>query len=255
MEIWIAISGLLVGIIIGATGMGGGMIMTPLLIFGFGVPPAVAIGTDLIFASTTKSFGSWQHWRQKTIDFSLLGRVAMGSIPGMIVGLFFLYLLKQGNEAILNLVITKTLAVVFILISIVMLLQLIIKKRMVASGSSSDIKTGTLISIGFLVGLLVAITSVGSGTLFIALLLWLYPLNASALVGTDLLHGVLITGLAGLAHFYLGTIDLALAANLLAGSIPGVLIGSKLMIRLPNLYVRISLIVMMLVLSIILLYR
>lgn len=253
MDLWITISGLFVGMLIGATGMGGGIIMTPLLLFVFGVSPAVAIGTDLLFASVTKSVGSLQHWRQKTIDFKLLLRVSLGSIPGTLAGLSLIYLLKE-NEATLNLLITKSISVVFIVISIVMLLQLYVKKKTAAVKGSSELKSSVLMAIGFLTGFLVAITSVGSGTLFIALLLWLYPWKASALVGTDLLHGVLITGLAGLAHAYLGTIDYVLVLQLLAGSIPGVLIGCRITLNLPDLYIRIILITMMLVTSFILLF-
>lgn len=253
MDLWITISGLFVGILVGTTGMGGGIIMTPLLLFVFGVPPAVAIGTDLIFASVTKTVGSLQHWRQKTLDFKLLLRVALGSIPGTLAGLYLIFLLKE-NEATLNMFVTKSISVVFILISIVMLLQLYAKKKTTAVRDSSELKTSILMAIGFLTGFLVAITSVGSGTLFMALLLWIYPWKASTLVGTDLLHGVLITGLAGLAHTYLGTIDYVLVLQLLAGSIPGVLIGSKITVKLPDLYIRIVLITMMMITSFVLIF-
>ncbi|MEH7223934.1 sulfite exporter TauE/SafE family protein [Bacillus sp. JJ1566] len=254
MDVWISISGLIVGMIIGATGMGGGIIMTPLLLFGFGVSPAVVVGTDLIFAAVTKSFGALQHWRQRTIDFNLLLRVAIGSVPGTLTGLLLLYFIKQDNQADLNLFITQGISIAFILISIVMLLKLFVWKKSLFDGSK-QVNTTVLISIGFLTGLLVAITSVGSGTLFIALLLWLYPLKSSALVGTDILHGVLITGLAGFAHSFLGTIDYVLVLQLLAGSIPGVLIGSRITLKLPDLYIRLLLITMMLVTSFILLSR
>lgn len=118
MDPWILISGLFVGLIMGATGMGGGIIMTPLLLFVFGVPPAVAIGTDLIFASVTKSFGVLQHWRQRTIDFALLSRVILGSAPGTILGLLLLYMLNRDDQAALNLFITKSISVAFMVISI-----------------------------------------------------------------------------------------------------------------------------------------
>ena len=135
-----------------------------------------------------------------------------------------------------------------------MLLQLYTRKKAEVAMDFPKMKTPILIGIGFLTGLLVAITSVGSGTLFIALLLWLYPWKASALVGTDLLHGVLITGLAGLAHSYLGTIDYVLVLQLLAGSIPGVLVGSRITVKLPDVYIRIVLITMMMITSFILLF-
>jgi uncharacterized membrane protein YfcA len=255
MDLWVAISGLLVGMMIGATGMGGGIVMTPILLFVFGVPPAVAIGTDLIFAAVTKSFGALQHWRQRTLDFPLLRRVALGSVPGTVIGLSLIYFLQRENEAALNLFVTKSISVVFVLISVVMLLQLFMRKKGSAFDGLSEVRASTLVMIGFLTGLLVAVTSVGSGTLFIALLLWLYPWKASALVGTDLLHGVLITGLAGAAHSYLGTIDGELVLQLLAGSIPGVLIGSRITVTLPDLYIRIVLILMMMITSFMLLFR
>lgn len=253
MDLWITISGLFVGMLVGATGMGGGIIMTPLLLFVFGVSPAVAIGTDLVFASVTKSLGAWQHWRQKTLDIPLLLRVALGSVPGTLTGLLLIYLLKE-NEATLNLFVTKSISIVFILISIIILLQLYSRKKATADKVVSELKTPVLIGIGFLTGLLVAITSVGSGTLFMALLLWFYPWKASSLVGTDLLHGVLITGLASLAHSYLGTIDYVLVLQLLAGSIPGVLIGSRITVKLPDLYIRIVLVTIMMITSFILLF-
>lgn len=253
MDPWVIFSGLLVGSIIGATGMGGGAIMTPLLILGFGVPPAIAVGTDLIFAFVTKLFGTWQHWRQKSIDFSLLKRVALGSIPGTISGIWLLHHILFENSILLNLILSKLLAILFLCTSVIMLIQLYGKDLSVHHQPHPALQLFRLVSIGFLVGFLVAITSVGSGTLFIALLLLIYPFSASKLVGTDLFHGVVIIGLSAIAHYYIGTIDMDLVINLLLGSIPGVLLGSRLTKQLPDKLVRIVIIVM-LVLSAIKLY-
>lgn len=238
MDISLIVSGVLVGIVIGATGMGGGLIMTPLLMFGFGVAPSIAVGTDLIFASVTKIFGAWQHWRQKTIDFKLLKNVALGSIPGTLVGIFVLRWAKTNLQIPFDVFISKALGIVFLIIAVVMVLQIFKKQKTNTNRQISNMNPLVVGIIGLLVGFLVAITSVGSGTLFIALLLFLYPYAASRLVGTDIIHGVLITGIAAMAHITLGTIDLLFAGKLLVGSIPGVLIGSKLSIKLPDRYIK-----------------
>jgi uncharacterized membrane protein YfcA len=242
MDTWLMMSGFVVGMVIGVTGMGGGLIMTPLLMFGFGMAPAMAVGTDLIFAATTKIFGAWQHWRQKTIDISLLKRVAMGSIPGTLIGMVLLYRIKEFGGDQLDSFISKALAFVFLFIAIVMLMQMIRNSGERNNAASGRFHTWNVIGIGFLVGLLVAITSVGSGTLFVALLLYLYPYSANRLVGTDILHGVLITGIAGIGHFFLGSVDVGMATGLLLGSIPGVLIGSKMSVKLPDTYIRLGII-------------
>ncbi|UFJ42532.1 sulfite exporter TauE/SafE family protein [Brevibacillus humidisoli] len=247
MDIWLIISGWCVGIVIGATGMGGGLIMTPLLILGFGVPPKVAVATDLIFASVTKLFGAWQHWRQQTVDYVLLKRVLLGSIPGTLIGIVVLKWLADGHENLPDEFISKTLAIVFFVIVAIMILQSAKKRMGEQLADGTQMKLARVAIIGFVVGFLVAVTSVGSGSLFAALLFLTYPFSAARLVGTDIVHGVLITGLAGLSHFFLGTIDLALAGNLLLGSVPGVLIGSKLGAVLPDRVIRLGLIVMLLV--------
>ncbi|WP_199621725.1 sulfite exporter TauE/SafE family protein [Paenibacillus alkalitolerans] len=250
MDIWLIIIGCFVGFVVGVTGMGGGLLMTPLLILGFGIAPQVAVGTDLIFASVTKMFGAWQHFRQKTVDLKLLTRVLMGSIPGTIAGILFLEWMQYRNESLPDEFIRQTLAIVFLLASAVMILQMIIKNNRRDSVEGLNMKLVTVMILGFAVGFLVAVTSVGSGSLFIAILMLLYPFSASKLVGTDIVHGVLITGLAGISHFYLGKIDLILAVNLLTGSIPGVLIGSKFGAKAPDYVIRFGLILMLIIVSV-----
>jgi uncharacterized protein len=246
MDIWMILCGFFVGILIGGTGMGGGLLITPLLIFGFKLTPSEAVGTDLIFAAVTKFFGTWQHWKQKTIDYILLKWVCHGSIPGMAFGLLFLNLIK--NMMFLNLFISRSLGYVFILISIFMVIQLLKQDKKTSTNSFTESKKRwVIIAIGFCIGFLVSITSVGSGTLFMAVIFFLYSTSVPNLVGTDLLHGVIITGLAGIAHYSIGSIDISAVGNLLVGSLPGVILGSKMAFKLPKLYLQILLIIMMLV--------
>jgi uncharacterized membrane protein YfcA len=247
MDIWLSLSGFLVGMLVGLTGMGGGLIMTPLLILVFGIQPAVAVGTDLIFASVTKIFGAWEHWRQKTIDFHLLKYVAVGSIPGTMLGILLLMSMIDGGEAHLQWFISHALAVLFFCISLIMILQLFGRRTGGNLQENKGMNFWIISLIGLLIGLLVAITSVGSGTLFIALLLLIYPFSASRLVGTDIIHGLLITGLAGTAHIFLGTIDFDLVFPLLIGSIPGVILGSKITRKVPENMIRIILAVVLVI--------
>lgn len=247
MDIWLILSGWCVGMVVGITGMGGGLLMTPLLILSFGVAPQVAVATDLIFASVTKLFGSWQHWRQKTVDWALLKRVLLGSIPGTITGILLLKWMQYGYGSISDEFIRKTLGVVFLFTSAVMILQIATKSLLRKPLDGGQMKLGTVAFLGFTVGFIVAVTSVGSGSLFVALFLLIYPFSAARLVGTDIVHGVIITGLAGISHIFLGTTNLSMAVNLLIGSIPGVLLGSRISAKLPDHVIRIGLIVMLII--------
>lgn len=253
-DLLMILSGLLVGLIVGSTGMGGGLVMTPLLIFGFHLPPFVAVGTDLIFAAATKIFGAWQHWRQKTIDYALLKWAALGSIPGTFLGIFLLHLIQNVYGIQLDVFTAKVLAIAFLIISAVMLFQLVKKSSAESSAVSltpkPEMNRGIVLLCGCLVGCLVAISSVGSGTLFLALLFFFYPFSTKKLIGTDIIHGVIITGLAGIAHTSFGTVDWHVVGMLLAGSIPGVLLGSKLALRISERWIRMVLIGMLLISSV-----
>jgi uncharacterized membrane protein YfcA len=245
----VAFVGWIVGLVVGMTGMGGGLIMTPLMILLFGVAPSVAVGTDLIYSSITKIFGSWQHWRQKTIDFSIVKALAMGSIPGALLGVGILDVLKHYlTIRAFQHTVTQILGFTYLAITVWMIWSMISKKRTQAASPERD---GTVVDtarlkrrttqLGWIAGILVGMTSVGSGSLFMAALLVMYPLPAKVLVGTDILQAVLVTGVAGIAHLASGNVNLPLALNLLIGSIPGILLGSRLSFRIPDLAVRICL--------------
>ncbi len=239
MTFEIPIGGFIVGLLIGLTGMGGGLVMTPLMIFVFGINPTLAVATDLVYASITKLFGAWQHWRQRTIDWTIVKLLTIGSVPGALFGVFTLLLLQQQFASIVEGIIGKLLGLTYLLIACLMIYQ--IRRNPFVSNLSVDKITPPgrkLILIGIVAGYIVGLTSVGSGTLFMALLIMIYPMVGARIVGTDIAQAVIVTGVAGLIHFVAGNVDLKMVGLLLIGSIPGILIGSKLTMKLPDLAVR-----------------
>jgi uncharacterized membrane protein YfcA len=241
--------GWVVGLVVGMTGMGGGLIMTPLMILFFGVAPSVAVGTDLIYSSITKIFGTWQHWRQKTIDLSIVKALAKGSVPGALLGVGILDVLRHVLKLnVFQHVVTQILGITYIAITVWMIWNSIANRRAkntqleTASTAADAVKLRRRTTLlGWAAGTLVGMTSVGSGSLFMAFLLVMYPLPAKVLVGTDILQAVMVTGVAGLAHLASGNVNIPLALNLLVGSIPGILMGSRLGFKIPDVAVRICL--------------
>lgn len=239
----VIIVGFLVGTMVGLTGMGGGLLMTPLLILLYGFSPSMAIGTDLMYAGITKWVGGFQHLRQRTVDLSLVKILAIGSIPGSLIGAFSITLLHQYSSIHVDNFLAHLLGFTFIGVALLMIYNLFIKKLHVnkehsVSRKQSKQQVGRLILLGFAGGLLVGLTSVGSGSIFIAALMIFYPLAPARLVGSDIFHGAVLTTVAGLAHLSMGTVDLPFVLQLLIGSIPGIIIGSKLTIRIPESIVR-----------------
>ncbi len=234
------VSGLIVGAAVGLTGVGGGSLMTPILILVFGVPPIAAVGTDLIYAAATKTVGSAVHGAHATIDWRVVGRMALGSVPTAIITLTILN--SFGIESSrTNALISDVLAIALMLTA----LALLFRKQLLAFYSQ---KVGKLserqtfrytVLTGAILGALVSSTSVGAGAMGVTALVLLYPeLPAVRLVGSDIAHAVPLTLVAGAGHWLLGNIDFTLLATLLLGSIPGILIGSVLAPRVPELYLR-----------------
>ena len=231
------IAGAAVGLAVGITGVGGGSLMTPLLLL-FGFPPNVAIGTDLLYAAITKSGGIISHHRKNTICWPLVTTLALGSIPA---ALFTSFLLKIffTNAYDYSSLLTSTLGVMLILTSTV----IIFKKRLQADAAGN---VGFLALIhrhpkhftffmGILLGVMVTLSSVGAGAFGAALLITLYPhLSAKQVVGTDIAHAVPLTFIAGLGHLLLGNVDFTLLTCLLIGSLPAVYVGTQIGSRLPN---------------------
>ena len=235
-----ALSGFAVGALVGMTGVGGGSLMTPLLILLFGIHPATAVGTDLLYASATKTVGTAVHGVSKTVDWSVVGRLALGSIPMTAVTLWILSQLGTESTAV-NALITSVLSVALFATALVLLLR---KKIVAKYGhylmSVDPKKTRNLtIGMGALLGVLVSISSVGAGAIGVTALILLYPnLPMARVVGSDIAHAVPLTLIAGLGHWVLGLTDLGLLGSLLMGSIPGIIIGSYAAPRMPDTALR-----------------
>lgn len=234
MSIGIVLMGLMIGFLVGLTGVGGAALLTPVLIM-LGISPSIAVGTDLLYNSITKLFGSIQHWRQKTINLQLMKYLAMGSIPSAICAVGMLHLFDSffhNQEQIIK----HALGYVLIFVALATLVKTFMKNKSEFSHiqmkplSEKRILT---IAIGAVLGFLVGLTSIGSGSLFALAMLYFYRLKASELVGTDIAHAFLLVSVAGLLHAGIGNVDYMLAANLLVGSIPGVIAGSTLSAKLP----------------------
>jgi uncharacterized membrane protein YfcA len=237
------LSGFAVGFLVGMTGVGGGSLMTPLLILLFHVHPVTAVGTDLIYASVTKTGGSLVHGFNRTIEWRIVRRLAMGSLPASLLTLLLLWWLKIDQSAYSALV-TKVLGVALIAIAIALLLR----RRLLASyskrvGVLSDERTRSYtILTGVLLGVLVTISSVGAGALGVTALLLLYPeLPAVRIAGSDIAHAVPLTLVAGMGHVMSGGVDTSVLISLLCGSLPGIMLASLFAPRLPDRALRIML--------------
>jgi uncharacterized membrane protein YfcA len=248
------LSGFLVGLIVGITGVGGGSLMTPLLVLLFGVSPATAVGTDLLYASLTKTMGGWVHGRRGTVDWKIVGLLGMGSLPAAMVTLAMLKYLALDEKTLRSLV-TSMLSVALLLTGTALLLKDKVrqfgrrKDGMVFELHHRHLPTATIIT-GALIGIMVTISSVGAGALGMVVLLFLYPRHAPVkLVGTDIVHAVPLTALAGMGHLALGTVDMVLLGNLLLGSIPGIYIGSHVSAKVPEKILRHVLAVMLLLIA------
>ena len=232
------IYGLIVGILIGLTGMGGGVLMTPLLVLGLGMPATAAVGTDLAYSSITKLAGTWQHWRQGTVDVRVVRAMAIGSVPVTLVAVATLFFLHTIDATAVDILLERFIGVMLVVAAGLMLQKLWRARRHGADAVpdySAHYPTGKLIAIGAFGGFLVGLTSIGSGSLIIALLVITISLTPEKLVGTDVAHAFLLVGAAAIAHFFvLQDVDVALAGKLLVGSIPGVLIGCRLTVWVPR---------------------
>lgn len=246
------LAGFLVGVVVGFTGVGGGALMTPILLFFFGVAPQTAVGTDLLFASVTKFAGSLVHGSRGSIDWLVLRRLCCGSLPAAALMLFILH--DHRLDAGVQTAILRTLGVALALTSLSVLFknQMHLIGRRLRIGQPERFKRFQVpltVVAGALLGGLVTLTSVGAGALGAVMLLYLYPLRLTPakLVGTDLAHAIPLTLIAGLGHLSLGNIDTTLLGGLLTGSIPGVLLGSWLSHRVDGAWVARAIAVLLLI--------
>jgi hypothetical protein len=237
------LSGFAVGFLVGMTGVGGGSLMTPLLILLFHIHPTTAVGTDLLYASITKTGGSLVHGLNRTIDWRIVTRLALGSIPASLLTLLAFHFLKL-DQAVAGVVITRVLGVALLATA----LALIFRRRLLATysrrvGVLSERQTVRFtILTGLVLGVLVTISSVGAGALGVTALILLYPeLPVVKIAGSDIAHAVPLTLVAGLGHLMNGGIDATMLESLLVGSLPGVIIASLAAPRLPDLALRLVL--------------
>jgi uncharacterized membrane protein YfcA len=230
-----AVAGAFVGLMVGLTGVGGGSLMTPLLVLLFGVSPQTAVGTDLLYAAVTKTVGMSIHHQRQTVDWKIMRRLAMGSIPAAVVTLIglntFIHIGTNSSEVILD-----VLGTLLLLTAVGILFQ----RKLLAYGAThhpleQDKALFGTIGLGAFLGVAVSISSVGAGAIGVTVLLMLYRrLPIARIVGTDIAHAVPLALVAGMGHWLLGSVDFPLLVNLLLGSIPGVIVGSLLSSRAPD---------------------
>jgi uncharacterized membrane protein YfcA len=231
----IIVFGLAVGVLVGLTGIGGGSLMTPVLILVVGVKPVVAIGTDLAYGAVTKTVGGWRHLRQGTVDLGVSGWMALGSVPGSLLGVVALNSLhtaygERFDSLLLGFVAAALLVVSLAILGRAVFMRVFGENETVAL--TARLKT-TAVLIGLTLGALIGLTSVGSGALIGLVLILIFRMTPHRVVGTDVFHAALLLWTAALAHLVSGNVDLLLAGTLLLGSIPGVWIGTALLPRVP----------------------
>jgi uncharacterized membrane protein YfcA len=248
MDPVLALAGLGVGIVVGLTGMGGGALMTPILVIFFGVPPLAAVSSDLAASAVMKPFGGWVHARRGTVNWALVRWLCLGSVPSAFLGVLLMRAIGRG--AGVQAVVQQALGVALLLAVAGLLIKMYGRRPADADGVPAapvrvrPLPTALLGAVG---GLVVGMTSVGSGSLIIVVLLALYPkLRANDLVGTDLVQAIPLVAAAAIGHAIFGDLKLDLAAAVLVGSVPGVLIGARLSSRAPAGVLRAVLVVVLL---------
>ncbi len=245
MDPLIVVFGLGVGILVGMTGIGGGSLMTPLLIIVAGIQPTVAIGTDLAYGAITKTVGGWRHWRNKTIDFGVCWWLAAGSIPGSLVGVWLVDRLHSAYGSSFDEVLLACVAGALMIVALAILGRVLflpkVADRERAEVAMTRARKANAVIIGLVLGLILGLTSVGSGALIGLALILVFRLTPHRVVGTDVFHAAMLLWVAGLAHWVSGNVDFVLMGNILIGSIPGVLIGSQLVTRVPSAGLRAAL--------------
>ncbi|MGJ3647980.1 sulfite exporter TauE/SafE family protein [Sphingomonas sp. GlSt437] len=231
-----SLAGVLVGLLVGLTGVGGGSLMTPLLVLFFGFHPTTAVGTDLLYASATKTVGTSVHGWRGTVSWRVVGLLALGSVPMTLATIALIGDYGQQSPAISHLI-TTVLGIILVLTA----LATFLRQRLIAwiAPRFARIEPHGVailtVVLGMVLGVLVTLTSAGAGALGMTALILLYPqMPVNRLVGSDIAHAVPLTLLGGLGHLYLGTVNLDLLASLLVGSIPGIIIGSLLAARAPD---------------------
>jgi uncharacterized membrane protein YfcA len=245
---WLAATGFVVGVLVGLTGVGGGALMTPILILLFGVRPTLAVGTDLAYAAITKLVGSIQYLRRGQVNFPYVRWLVVGSVPATIATIWIVSPWIAGAGIDLEDVTTRALGVMLVVVACLTLSEPVLyggrlrDSRFIRSHAvQSRFKEPILIAGGVVIGAGVGLTSVGSGSLLMAILLLVSELDILVLIGTDIVHAMILIGVAGTAHWVRGNVELGLVATLLIGSIPGAWAGSHLSPYVPRSILRMGL--------------
>jgi uncharacterized protein len=245
MDPAIVLFGLGIGVLVGMTGMGGGSLMTPLLILIFGIQPTTAIGTDIFYSAVTKTVGGWRHLRMKTVNMELVKWLALGSVPAAVGGVALVSIIeKHVGEDRLDSLVYAVLGGTLLMVGIVTLARALILHNLVDERDRFEVERRHKVAavvIGATTGFVIGITSAGSGTVIAILLIAVYRLAPKKVVGTDVFHAAVLLWAAGLAHIVGGNVDFTLAGNILIGSIPGVIIGAALSSKAPQGFIRIAL--------------
>lgn len=249
MDLMFSVSGFAVGLLVGVTGVGGGSLMTPLLVFLFNFQPSVAVGTDLLYAAITKTGGvAVHHGKHHSVDWRVVGLLAIGSLPLAIATLWTInYLTSVGKET--TGAISWSLGIALILTASALLVRAALLRgrtrevdhdaSMKSGARFNGLETPITIFIGAVLGVLVTLSSVGAGALGTVALLFLYPRTSTLkIVGTDLAHAIPLTAVAGLGHWWLGNVNFTLLGSLLIGSLPGIWVGSLLSAKIPEQWLR-----------------
>lgn len=230
--------GMLVGTLVGLTGLGSGMLLLPILIFGLGVPPIIAVGSDASFNVLTKIGAGLLHWRHGNVNWRLISALALGSIPGALGGLLLLTRLRSVYGSGVNDILRTFIGVLLVCVPVLSLAEEPLEKYLSRWKQPGPTSYTGISAIGLFSGLLVGMTSVGSGSIIIVLLLLFTTYSPAMLVGTGILHAVVLAGFTSLLYLRLGTVDPGLVFALLIGSVPGSLIGVQLSTVVPKLWLK-----------------
>lgn len=246
-----AASGFFVGLLVGLTGVGGGSLMTPVLILLFGIHPSTAVGTDLLYASATKTCGSLVHGLERSIDWRVVARLASGSLPASVLTLTVLWWLNLDSEVARSLINLVLCGALFLTAAALVFRKTIVQRYRPRLDSLSPGATAcATVLVGVALGVLVSISSVGAGAIGVTALLLLYPqMPMVRIVGSDIAHAVPLTLVAGAGHWATGSVDWALMGSLLAGSLPGIIVGSYSAVRVPETALRLVLAATLLVVA------
>jgi uncharacterized protein len=245
MDPLLIVFGLGIGLLVGMTGMGGGSLMTPLLILFVGTAPVTAVGSDIAYAAVTKTVGGWRHLRLKTVNIGLSLWLAAGSVPAALAGVWVIELLHRKYGDSLDDVVLTMLATALIIVALIVLARSLFSMRATDNERESFVLERwhkiAAVAIGATTGFVIGLTSAGSGTLIAVFLIVLYRMVPQKVVGTDVFHAAILLWAAGIAHLVAGNVDFGLVGTILIGSIPGIWVGSHLTQRLPTGLLRVAL--------------